>query len=74
MSDHIESSIDYFVTLNRSLSLRLSFLRTICNLFTFPNTPILSFRLTRKSYPTFCEISTQGCVIQNPAADIPKSG
>ena len=44
-------------------------LRTICNVITFSDVQIISFRLIRKTYPKFCQISTMGYVIKIPVAE-----
>ena len=44
-------------------------LRIICNVISFPDAQILSFCLTRKTYPKFCQLSTMECVIKTLIAE-----
>ena len=64
---------EVLVTLNKSFFPKISFLRIICNVITFPNLQIFFLHLTRKPYPKFCQIFRMGCVVKTSVAHILRS-
>ena len=56
------------------ISAAISYVRIVRNVSAFRIFKCFSFRLTRRPYPNYCEMSTMRCVTKSPVADILRSG